>query len=109
MFKFRDVSSIFLHFDRKNQGKVSFSDFSYTVDEFGLNYERELIVKIFALLDRDCDTFLRQKDFANLVSASSDDSSLEGLRTPKSSSRYSNFTEKNFSSMKATQSESVNH
>lgn len=100
MYKFRDVSSIFLYFDRKNQSRVSFSDFSYAVDELGLNYDRELIVQLFAQLDRDCDTFLKFKDFAILVSAAGDDSSLEVLSSPKSSSCYSNLTEKNFRSIK---------
>lgn len=54
---------MFRKFDRRNKGAVSFSDFAYGIEDLGLKFERELIMQLFAHLDRDQDGQLKHADF----------------------------------------------
>ena len=42
--KFGQVSSIYRYFDQKGSSKVSFTDFSFAIEDLGLKIDRELIV-----------------------------------------------------------------
>lgn len=66
MREFKQLSSIFRKFDRRNKGRVSYSDFAFAIEDLRLNFDRELIVQIFNYLDRDNDSALIHADFVAL-------------------------------------------
>lgn len=58
MHKFSNLSDCFAFFDKKSHYKVSFTDFCQALDELGFKFDRELSLKIFTAMDKDCDNFL---------------------------------------------------
>ena len=65
----KQVSSIFRVFDKKNRAVVNFTDFVYVLDEVcvGLNFTKDLQMRMFGYLDRDRDGALHLKDFVRTI------------------------------------------
>ena len=57
---------IYRKFDSKSRGKCTFSDFAFVLEDLGLLLERELVIAMFAYLDRDQDNVLNFDDFVFL-------------------------------------------
>ncbi len=53
-------------FDRQNRQAVRYSDFAFTVQEFQLGFDRELLVQIFTYMDQDHDSILKFSDFVRV-------------------------------------------
>ena len=49
--KYSEPYDFFHYFDFKKKGAITFSDFSYRVEELELKVPRELVVQMFAYLD----------------------------------------------------------
>ena len=64
--KFHSIAQAFRHFDVQTQGSISFSDFSFTLENLALGLDRELMIQLFNYLDRDGDQQLKYNDFCSL-------------------------------------------
>jgi len=63
---------VFRHFDCRSNAAVSYTDFSYILDDLSFGFSRDEILQIFTYLDRDKDGHLRYADFYNLCQEGSD-------------------------------------
>lgn len=70
MQKFRSVACIFRYFDIKLVGSVTFSDFSFGLDNLKSGYDRDTQLQMFTYLDANRDGILRFADFCQLVNLS---------------------------------------
>ena len=57
--RFGKVSVAFRAFDMRVKGKVSFSDFAYTLDQLQMGFDRDTVLQIFTFMDYDKDSLLK--------------------------------------------------
>ena len=62
---------MFRNFDSKSKCAVSYSDFAYGIEELGLCLDRDLLIQMFAYLDRDHDGYLKYSDFVSMFQEAS--------------------------------------
>ena len=63
LHQYKQVTKAFRKFDRRGKGRVSFSDFTFGIEQMGLQFDREICQLIFNYLDRDHDSALLYSDF----------------------------------------------
>ena len=64
--RFDSVQSMYRAFDRHAKGQISFSDFSYALEQQDVQLDKDTAVQLFNYLDRDSSGYLSYREFVTL-------------------------------------------